>query len=55
MLLFVSKWFQVYALELAGARRNKVGTSIELAISDFFNHPYIYRVLYSTVNFYFYT
>jgi hypothetical protein len=55
LILFVSKWFKMYAFELAGERRAKVGYGIEFAITDFFNHPYVGRLFYSAVNLYFYS
>ena len=51
LLLFVSRWFSVYSIFLAGERRDKVGLSIEHHISDIANSGVIDRVLHVATDF----
>ena len=55
LILFTSRWFKTYSINLAGERREEIGTKIEHHMSILSEFPTFNRVLNSTTNFWFLT
>lgn len=50
LILFTSRWFKIYSINLVGERRDKAGTYLEQSICDFANAKYIDRLLNIATN-----
>ena len=50
LVLFTSRWFKIYSINLVGERRDKAGTQLETSICDFANAKYIDRLLHIATN-----